>query len=99
MWAMTVVVMDPALEHGGALRGVVVGDAVGPLAKCRLNEALGLAVGLWPVGFGEAVLERQIAASAGKALRAKCRAVVGKDALGTHAQGAEVAHGVLKELD
>ena len=57
MRAVPVVVMDPAIEHLGALRGVVVRDAVGPFAQRRLDEALGLAIGLGPVGSGEAVLE------------------------------------------
>ena len=34
MRAMPVVVMNPTTEHGGALRGRLVGDAIGPLAQC-----------------------------------------------------------------
>src|SRR4029450_10483880 len=49
MGAMPIVVMDPALEHVGTLRGMVIRDAVGPFTKRRLDEALGLAVGLRPV--------------------------------------------------
>ena len=33
MEAMPVVVMDPAIEHVGTLRGTVVGDTVSPLAQ------------------------------------------------------------------
>ncbi len=49
MGAVPVVVVDPLLERRSALRGVLVGEAVGPLAQRRLDEALGLAVGLWPI--------------------------------------------------
>src|SRR5687767_4579611 len=45
MGTMPVVVMDPAFKHGGSLRGVVVGNTVGPFSERRLDEALGLAVG------------------------------------------------------
>jgi hypothetical protein len=44
MRAMPVVMMDPAIEHLCALRGIIVGDAVGPFAKRRPDEALSLAV-------------------------------------------------------
>ena len=66
--AVPVVVMDPAFKHEGALRGMVVRDTVSPFAKRRLDEALGLAVGLRPVGTGEAVLEAQGLAGGGKGL-------------------------------
>src|SRR4029434_520193 len=59
MGAMPIVVMDPALEHVGTLRGMVIRDAVGPFTKRRLDEALGLAVGLRPVSTGEAMLKAQ----------------------------------------
>src|SRR5688572_14203512 len=98
MGSMPVVVMYPALEHGGALRGMAVRDAVGPFAKRRLDEALSLAVGLRPVGLGEAVPESQVAAGGREALGAERRAVVGQHALGTYAKGAEVADGVAQEL-
>ena len=90
--------MDPSLQHGSALRGVVVRDAVGPFSDCRLDEALGLAVGLRPVGSGEAVLDLQITACGGELLGAEGRAVVGEQAPGSHAQGLEVSDGVLQEL-
>src|SRR5512144_877889 len=36
---------------------MIVGNAVGPFAQRRLDETLGLAVSLGPVGTGEAMLE------------------------------------------
>lgn len=49
VWAMPVVVMGPSPEHGSALGGTAVRDAIGPFPQCRLNEALSLAVRLRPV--------------------------------------------------
>ena len=81
MRAMPVVVMDPALEHCGTLGGVVVGDAVGPLAQSRLDEALGLAVGLRPVGRVKLCLSSELRRLRRKGFEQKHGAVVGQDAL------------------
>lgn len=59
MRAVPVVVMLPLGQHHCPLGRVVVGDAVGPLAQCALDEALGLAVGLGPVGAGALVHDAQ----------------------------------------
>src|SRR5688572_30994642 len=97
MRAMPVVVMGPALEHSGALRRMMVGNAVGPLAHRRLNETLGFAVGLGSVGFGKAVLELEAPARFGKCFGAECGAIVGEDAPHADTQGPKVGDGVLKE--
>lgn len=60
MGAMAVVVMLPVSQGCGALSGVLIRPAVGPLAQGRLNEPLGLAVGLGTVGPSEAVADAQI---------------------------------------
>jgi len=90
--------MDPAIKHGGSVLGVVVDGAVGPCAQCRLDEALGFAVGLRPVRSGEAVFEAESAAGVVEGLGAECRAVVGEHASDAYAQRAEVGHGVAQEL-
>ena len=51
MGAMPIVVVKPDGQFGGALIGCVVGSRVGPLAQARLDQALGLSVGLGRVGF------------------------------------------------
>ena len=53
MWPTPVVVMDPTLEHGGALLGMSIEPTIGPLAQGRLDEALGFAICLGAVGAGE----------------------------------------------
>jgi len=55
--AMPVVVVNPLIESLGTLVGVLIDKGVGPFPDGRLDEALGLTVGLRPVGLGEAVLE------------------------------------------
>jgi hypothetical protein len=57
MRAVPVIMMGPLGQHGGALVGMAVDEAVGPFAQRRVDEAFGLAVGLGTVRFGEAVLE------------------------------------------
>ena len=90
-----VVVMRPARAHGGAHRGVVVGDAVSPLAQRRLDKTLGLAVGLGAVRSGKDMFATQVPAGLGEVPVAEGRAVVGKQAAYAHAQSAEVGAGVL----
>ena len=84
--AMPVVVMDPGVESVRALAGVLIGEAVSPFAQGGLDEALGLTVGLGPVGSGELVLQAQLLASLGKVLGAEGRPVVGEQAANAHAQ-------------
>src|SRR5437870_9209456 len=92
MRSMPVVMMIPARQHRRARGRMMVRDAVGPFAQRRLNEALGFAVGLRAIGAREAVVQAQLAAGGGEALRAKCRAVVGEHAPDGDAQGSEVVH-------
>src|SRR5688572_29327874 len=53
----TPVIVEPQirLERGRPAGGAPIGGAVRPLAQQRLNKALGLAVGLRPVGTREAL--------------------------------------------
>src|SRR5262245_57739249 len=95
---MPIVVMDPALKHGFALRRMVVGNAVGPFAKRRLDKALGLPVGLRSVRSCEAVSDAQTLTGAGKRARVECCAIIGEHTAYAHPEGAEVSDGVLQEL-
>ena len=83
MRAMPVVVMDPGLEVIGALDGVLVYEAVSPLAQCRLDEALGPAVGLRTGGSGKTMFDVQLGAGLDEVLGAKRRTVVGSRLTGT----------------
>src|ERR1700674_4362023 len=50
MWTPVVIEAEIGAERGRAAHRTAVGDAVGPLAQERLDEALGLAVGLRAIG-------------------------------------------------
>jgi hypothetical protein len=68
--AMEIVVVEVEWEEGGAVITGVVGASISPLAGERLDEAFGLAVGLWAVGTGEAMLEAQLLTGSGEELGA-----------------------------
>ena len=59
-----------------------VGVSVGPFAQRGLDETLGLAVGLWSVGPGEAVLEAEGGEGGAHGVCAVAGAIVGVEALG-----------------
>src|SRR5262249_43600243 len=82
-----------------ALRGVLVAKAIGPLAESGLDEALGLAVGLRPVGSGESVSNAELLASGGEVLGSEAIAVVSEEPAHRNPEAFEVGHGVAKELD
>ena len=80
--AMEVVVVKEEEEACGALVGMGVGVSVGPFAEGGLDEALGLAVGLWSVGPCEAVLEAEGGDGGAHGVSAVAGAIVGVEALG-----------------
>ena len=98
VWAMPVVVVDPVVQGFGALAGVLVGERVGPFAQRGLDEAFGLAVGLWAIGAREALRDAQLAAGLPEGPRAEGTAVVGQQPLDTYAERAVVGHRVAQEL-
>ena len=74
--SMPVVVVEEELETRGTLVGMGVSVGVGPLAEAGLDEALGLAIGLWGVGSGEAMLEAEDRSGRAHGLggsRSRCR--------------------------
>src|SRR5260221_5430343 len=97
MRSMPIVVMVPSLEHRGALRRVVVGDTVGPLSKCGLDKALGLAVGLGPVRSREGVAHAQAFAGLGEAFVAKHTPVVGQHLRDGHAEALVIPQRLAEE--
>ena len=52
---------------------------VGPLSECGLDEAFGLAVGLWGVGLGADVLDAQLPAGVTEGEGFVAASVVGHD--------------------
>ena len=81
MWAAMVVGPEPAVKRGGAFSARSVDRAVGPAAQHRSDEALGLAVGAWPVGPGAQMPQAEQAAGDGVDRRAITGAVVAHHAL------------------
>ena len=66
--SVEIVVMEKEREESGAVDTRVVRASIGPLTSDGLNEAFGLAIGLWAIGFGEEMLEAQLLAGLGKEL-------------------------------
>ena len=64
-----------------------------------MDEALGLAVGLWGVGAGEAVLEAEGGEGGAHGVGAGAGTVVGVDALGVEAMSFEEGQGGVEEGD
>jgi len=77
--------------------GVLVGAGVSPLAQGRLDEPLGLAVGLRPIRPGEAVLDAQLSTDGGKGMATKGRTVIGQQPLDADPQPRVIGHGIPQE--
>jgi NAD(P)-dependent dehydrogenase (short-subunit alcohol dehydrogenase family) len=57
----------------------VVSMSIGPFTQRALDEAFGLAIGAWGVGFGEAMTDTQLTTGLGEVAAAIARTVVGED--------------------
>ena len=79
--SVEIVVMEVEREERGAVVRGVIRTSISPFAREGLDEAFGLAIGLRAVGFGEAMLEAQLAASLGVEFGTVGRAAVGEEAL------------------
>jgi hypothetical protein len=99
MGAMEVIVMKIEVEEGSAVVAGVIGPGISPLAGDGLDEALGLAVGLWSVGSGEGVLESELLAGCGKALGAVSGAAIGEHALYPDAMSFVEVHSLLEGIE
>jgi len=88
-----VVVEEVKRQTGVAMPAGGIAAGVSPLAGKGLDEAFGLAVGLGPVGPGEAVLDAEIAAGVGEGVGAVADAVVGENGVDFDAmEGVEADH-------
>jgi hypothetical protein len=79
--AAPVVEVIPHRQRSPALVGVLVGAAVCPFAKRRLDESLGFAVGLRPVASRELLIDAEILARLDERLGMERRALVCDQAL------------------
>src|SRR6516162_3407596 len=68
MRAMPIVTMQPVEQLSRSLPGVLISTSIGPFTKCGLDEALGLAVGSWSVGFGEDLAKAKALAGCSESL-------------------------------
>ena len=59
MRSFMVVVIGPGLEMGVALRRIGPVFGVGPFSESGLDKAFSFAVGLWGIGFGAVVADRE----------------------------------------
>ena len=79
--AVEIIVMEIEREERGAVGTGVVRASISPFAGDGLDEAFGLAVGLWAIGAGEEMADAQLKAGSGEEFRAIGRAAIGEDAL------------------
>jgi len=93
---MGIVVMEIEREEGSAVVRGVVGASISPLPSDGLDETFGLAVGLWAIGFSEAMFEAQLLARGGKEFGAIGRAAIGEDALDVDAVGLVEGDGLVE---
>ncbi len=81
----------------GSMSGVLIGLGIGPFAQGRLDEAFGLAVGPWCVGFGADVLDGESFAGIAPGEGPVAGTVVGHDAFDGDAEAFVVRDGGLEE--
>ena len=96
--AVPVVVMVPAVERLGTFAGVLIGEAISPLAQRRLDEPFGFAIGLRTVRARESVSDAQRLARSGEVLGAERRTVVGEQPAHRDTKACVVGHRVVQEL-
>lgn len=95
---MEVIVMKVEREEGRAVITGVVRSGIGPLAGDGLDEAFGLAVGLWAIGFGEEMLEAELMAGGGEEFGAIGGAAIGEDLLDFDTVSGVEADGLLQSV-
>ena len=79
--AVEIIVMEIEREESGAVGTGVVRASISPFAGDGLDEAFGLAIGLWAIGSGKEMADAQLVAGSGEELGAVGRAAIGEDAL------------------
>ena len=60
---MEVIVMKIVMKEGSTVVAGLIRSGISPLAGDGLDEALGLAIGLRAIGFGEAVFDARCASA------------------------------------
>ena len=78
---MVVIVEKEVREVSRTMVAGLIRSGIGPLAGDGLDKALGLAISLRPVGFGEEMFDLELATSRGEVVGAVGSAAVGEDAL------------------
>ena len=87
MRTMEVIVMKVKRKEDSTMITGAIRSDIGPLAGDGLDEALGFAIGLGTIGFGEAVFEAEVLTGGGKELGAISGTAVGEDLLDGDAMG------------
>ena len=93
---MEVIVMKIVMKEGSAVVAGLIGSGIGPLAGDGLDEAFGLAIGLWAIRSGEAVFEAELLAGLGEEFGAIGGAAVGEEALDADAMSLVKVDGLLE---
>ena len=96
---MEVIVMKIERKKGRSMVTGVIGTSISPLAGNSLNEALGLAIGLRAIGFGEEVFELELLAGGGEEFGAISGAAIGEDALDLDAMGLVEVDGLMESVE
>src|SRR5258706_2511480 len=99
MRSLGIVVPEPGTQRAGSPPRAAVRVGVGPLAQQRLDEALGLPVGLRPIGPRPQVSGAMSATGVPKAVRHVGRAVIGHHAFDTDPRLAKPVNGAPEEAD
>ena len=95
MRAVEVIVMEVVRKVSGAMVTRVIGSGIGPFAGDGLDEALGLAIGLWSVRPCEVMFEAELLAGGGEEFGAISGAAIGEDSLDGDAMSGVEANGLL----
>src|SRR5262245_44594819 len=85
MRPVAIVVTEPRSQGAGAAPGARIDGAVRPFAQERLNESLGFAIRLGPIGTRSNLPDAQPGAEVAKAMRVVRGAVIGHRAFDPNA--------------
>lgn len=99
MGSAVIVDPEPAWEGSGTGPGGSVGASVGPAPNEGLDEALGLSIGLWPIGFDGDVTDAIPLAGGLEEVRGIGLGVVGHDRSDSDTELSIEAEGFVKEED
>src|SRR6185312_1868097 len=97
MRAVPIVHMGPDWQVLGSALGGLVCASVGPFPEGGLDEALGLAVGLWRIGSGSDVPEAEFTTGVLEGEGSVARTVVGHDARDGDAEACVISDCRLEE--